>query len=144
MNFSLSQIREVAGDICRTHLLNASQPKPCVIYLHGGLGTGKSTLVATILRVLGLPEKIPVLSPTYPYIQSYQMKDLHVAHMDLYRLDHVSEATFLSIIDDPKNFDLIFVEWPERFTTPLILPPQLLITLSSTEIADQRSITVTK
>jgi tRNA threonylcarbamoyl adenosine modification protein YjeE len=42
-----------------------------IIFLHGDLGAGKTTLVRALLRKYGLPESVVVRSPTYTYVQEY-------------------------------------------------------------------------
>ena len=50
---------------------------------YGKAGTGKTTVAREILRVLGVPESVPVLSPTFTYMTEYETPSGLIAHMDL-------------------------------------------------------------
>lgn len=84
-----------------------------VIALDGGLGAGKTTLARGILSALGLVEEAP--SPSFAIVQPYDIPDvrLPVAHVDLYRIDDVSEIEELALGDYLMD-SLLIVEWPDR------------------------------
>ena len=84
-----------------------------VIYLVGDLGAGKTTFVRGFLRGLGHAGRVP--SPTYTLIEPYELAGYAVAHIDLYRLQSVGEATALAL--DELSADgpaLVLIEWPEK------------------------------
>jgi tRNA threonylcarbamoyladenosine biosynthesis protein TsaE len=95
-----------------------------LVYLHGDLGTGKTTLVRGILR--GLGHHGPVKSPTYTLIEPYEPKGRRVFHLDLYRLGGPEELEYLGLRDLLDVAGLILVEWPERGRAALP-PPDLEI-----------------
>jgi tRNA threonylcarbamoyl adenosine modification protein YjeE len=90
--------------------LAASQPAGAVVYLHGDLGAGKSTLARAWLRALGVQG--PVRSPTYTLVERYPVPGGEALHLDLYRIAAAGELEFLGL--DEAGTVLWLVEWPER------------------------------
>ena len=113
---------QAQGDFGRRMAAHLSAP--CVVYLEGDLGTGKTTLVRGILR--GLGHRGSVRSPTYTLVEPYEIAGLHLYHLDLYRLGDPEELEYLGLRDLLDERSVLLVEWPER-GKGVLPPPDLRI-----------------
>lgn len=105
------QLRGSAATERLAALLGQTSPGPAVVYLHGDLGAGKSTLARAWLRSLGVEGTIR--SPTYTLVEPYALPQGGEAlHLDLYRIGDPGELEFLAL--DDAQAVLWLVEWPER------------------------------
>ena len=83
-----------------------------VIFLHGDLGAGKTTLARQLLRTLGVGGTIR--SPTYTLMETYRVNGRDLLHMDLYRLNDPAELHNLGLVDYAPTQTVWLVEWPEK------------------------------
>lgn len=100
---SPAETERVAAELART-----LEPGD-VVTVAGELGSGKTTFVRGACRALGVES--PVTSPTYTIGNRYA-GPVPVAHLDLYRLDELTEDDWADL--EP-YFDgtVAFVEWPD-------------------------------
>ncbi|HEX7035296.1 MAG TPA: tRNA (adenosine(37)-N6)-threonylcarbamoyltransferase complex ATPase subunit type 1 TsaE [Pseudomonadales bacterium] len=87
-------------------------PPGALVFLHGDLGVGKTTLVRGILR--GLGHHGPVKSPTYTLLEPYDLPSSLVYHFDFYRIADAEELDFIGLDELLESPALKLVEWPER------------------------------
>ena len=83
---------------------------PCVIYLIGDLGVGKTTFAQFFIRYFGFDK---VKSPTYTLVETYQNDRADIHHFDCYRLTDPEELEYIGIRDYLKTNSLQLIEWPE-------------------------------
>ncbi len=82
-----------------------------VLALHGELGSGKTCFVQGLAAALGV-EQI-VASPSYTLINEYAGR-CPLYHIDLYRLQNISELHELGLEDYFETDGITAVEWAER------------------------------
>ena len=83
-----------------------------VILLSGPVGAGKTHFARALIQsLLDVPEDVP--SPTFTLVQTYDTRNGHLWHADLYRVAMDTEVDELGLAD---AFDeaICLVEWPDR------------------------------
>ena len=83
---------------------------PCVIYLIGDLGAGKTTLAQNFIKYFGF---VRVKSPTYTLVETYKNENIDIHHFDCYRLTDPEELEYIGIREYLKPKSLQLIEWPE-------------------------------
>lgn len=97
------------------------------IHLQGDLGAGKTSLVRAFLRQCGVSGRIK--SPSYALLESYEVSNLYLYHLDFYRFSDPTEWLDAGFKDLLNHHALVLIEWPER-AGDLLGYPDLLIQLS--------------
>lgn len=83
-----------------------------VLALYGGMGAGKTTLVAEIAKQLKV--EASTSSPSYAIHHQYPIKEGILHHFDFYRINSIAEAYDLGAEDLFFSGDLCLIEWPEQ------------------------------
>lgn len=105
-NYTLSQIESIAQEIIEISTSN-------ILLFNGEMGSGKTTLIKSILKQLGVQEVIS--SPTFSIVNEYiSDSDLQIYHFDCYRLESQEEALDLGFEEYIYTGDWVFIEWPEK------------------------------
>jgi tRNA threonylcarbamoyladenosine biosynthesis protein TsaE len=105
--------REELDDVAKRLLREAGDNK--VWLFHGEMGSGKTTLIKAICKVLGVHSTMT--SPTFSIVNEY---DETVYHFDFYRLKNEEEAYDIGVEEYLDSGRFCFIEWPERI--PSLLP----------------------
>ena len=111
-----------------------------VVVLAGELGAGKTTIAQGIAAGLGVVER--VVSPTFAIVREYEGR-VPVAHVDVYRLEHVQELNdigFEEIVDGDR---VVLVEWGD-LVAPVLPGERLVVELRRVDddADDEREIVV--
>ena len=108
---SLDETKQLAEKLAS--FLTEENNYPISIQLSGDLGTGKTTLVKEVLNYLGIENFIN--SPTFTLIEPYEINDLKIFHIDLYRVEKITELSAIGLEEYLQEANSInFIEWPER------------------------------
>ena len=103
--FTLDEIEDVAKSLINK--INGVN----IILLKGELGTGKTTLIKSIIKNLGIEENIT--SPTFSIVNQYSTSNLLINHFDLYRVKSLKELDVIGFEEYLDNEGISFIEWPK-------------------------------
>lgn len=107
-----------------------------VVLLAGDLGAGKTAFVQGFGRGLGVEERIT--SPTFTLVHVYDGR-LPIHHLDVYRLEQLSEALDLGLPEMLDEGGVVLIEWGEAILP--VLPHDFLeVRLTFGEGDDDRQI----
>lgn len=96
-------------------LLEIGKDHPVWLF-QGDMGAGKTTLIKSICKVLGVEET--VTSPTFAIVNEYLSNRKEVVyHFDFYRINHETEALDIGIEEYFDSGNFCFVEWPSQITS---------------------------
>ncbi|MFC1516044.1 tRNA (adenosine(37)-N6)-threonylcarbamoyltransferase complex ATPase subunit type 1 TsaE [Thermodesulfobacteriota bacterium] len=90
-----------------------------VLALFGDLGSGKTVFVQGIASGLNVPSDYYVTSPSYTLVNEYPGRH-PLFHVDLYRLDNVSNLEDIGLYDIIESDGIVAIEWAERLQIKLL------------------------
>ncbi len=122
IEFSLEEINKVAQQVIE------SNPEKVILF-NGEMGAGKTTLIKSICKYLGVEN--PTSSPTFSLVNEYETaKNQLVYHFDVYRLKNQNEALDMGIDEYLYSDNWCFIEWAEKIED-LIPENHSIITIST-------------
>ncbi|WP_298117226.1 tRNA (adenosine(37)-N6)-threonylcarbamoyltransferase complex ATPase subunit type 1 TsaE [Flavobacterium sp.] len=112
--FSLDEIDIVAKKIL------SENPKKVILF-NGAMGVGKTTLIKSLAKNLGVNNATS--SPTFSLVNEYQITaNQYIYHFDVYRLKKESEALDIGIDEYLYSGNWCFIEWAENI--PNLIPEE--------------------
>ncbi len=112
-----------------------------VLLLDGDLGAGKTTFTQGLARAMGVAD--PVTSPTFTLVRSYPTAfGVELIHVDVYRLDQLSEIVALGLPEMLEYGAVAAIEWGGRAVAALG-PEYLAVRFTLTEAGEERLVTLT-
>ena len=91
---------------------------PLVIGLTGDLGSGKTAFVQGLAEGLEVPGEYYITSPTFTLINEYPGR-FPLFHIDLYRLDGISDLEDIGLDELLYDQAVIAIEWAEKISDDL-------------------------
>ncbi|MFD1061769.1 tRNA (adenosine(37)-N6)-threonylcarbamoyltransferase complex ATPase subunit type 1 TsaE [Winogradskyella litorisediminis] len=110
-----------------------------VILFNGEMGAGKTTLIKSLLKVMGSDDA--VTSPTFSIVNEYSTYKGIVYHFDFYRIEDEEEAHNFGVEDYFESNNLLFIEWSERVAS--LLPKDVCIVDISINSPKERTLKLT-
>jgi len=103
---SLKQTKRLAQAFAR-HL---RKQKRAIILFEAQMGAGKTTFTRTVVK--GLGTRATATSPTFSIINKYGD---NIYHVDLYRVEDISELQNTDFYEIIAGDNFVFIEWSEKF-----------------------------
>ena len=99
------KLDKIATEILTLH------PDIRVFTFSGDLGAGKTTLIKSFCKALGVKDQVS--SPTFSIVNEYEGHG-SIYHIDAYRLKSEHEASDIGLEEYLYNKAYCFIEWPEK------------------------------
>lgn len=132
---SSSETQELAKDFAKK--LKGDE----VIALYGNLGSGKTTFVQGLAKNLGVKERI--ISPTFIIIREHKFNNKKFYHVDLYRVQKLSELKELELEEILNSKGrIVAIEWAEKIKD--LLPGKRIEIYFENISENERKITIKK
>ena len=108
-----------------------------VLTLDGALGSGKTLLTKGIAAALGITEEIT--SPSYNIVHEY-LGAVSFYHIDLYRVQSITEIEEIDLLSYFDSQALVVVEWPALISAHL--PRTTIMVTLQINSDNSRSVTI--
>ena len=99
--------------------LGAGIHQAVIIALTGDLGSGKTAFVQGLAKGLGVSEKYYITSPTFTLINEYPGRQ-RLFHVDLYRIEHISELEDIGLDEILYQDAVIVIEWADKLSGDML------------------------
>lgn len=123
LNYNLEDVESIAKQI-----LKSATSK--TILFEGEMGVGKTTLIKTLVKLLGSIDNVS--SPTFSLVNEYKGQNDTIYHFDLYRIEDETELYDFGIDTYLYSNNYVLVEWPELLK-PLIQDNYSIIRIKLSE-----------
>lgn len=108
ITYKLDEVSEVAQKI-----IEVSKSKNLLFF--GEMGTGKTTLIKSIVKTLGSDDIVS--SPTFALVNEYNAGENYIYHFDFYRIENEEEAYDIGFEEYLDSNKWIMIEWPEMISS---------------------------
>ena len=105
VKFELNQLEKVSLELKKNINHN-------VVLICGEMGAGKTTLIKELLSLMSVVDNVS--SPTFSIINEYSTdKNEIIYHMDLYRIEDISELDNIGFFEYLESGKTCLIEWGE-------------------------------
>jgi tRNA threonylcarbamoyladenosine biosynthesis protein TsaE len=105
VKFEINQLKETSLELKKNINHN-------VVLICGEMGAGKTTLIKELLSLMNVVDNVS--SPTFSIINEYSTnKDETIYHIDLYRIEDISELDNIGFFEYLESGKTCLIEWGE-------------------------------
>ena len=105
VKFELNQLKKTSLELKKNINHN-------VVLISGEMGAGKTTLIKELLSLMSVVDNVS--SPTFSIINEYSTdKNEIIYHMDLYRIEDISELDNIGFFEYLESGKTCLIEWGE-------------------------------
>ena len=105
VKFELNQLKKTSLELKKNIKHN-------VVLMCGEMGAGKTTLIKELLSLMSVVDNVS--SPTFSIINEYSTdKDEIIYHIDLYRIEDISELDNIGFFEYLESGKTCLIEWGE-------------------------------